>query len=805
MAKHEDSRSEKLALLRSTNIKGYRLSINGDQNIPAQTLGIGGSSLVYEVFQELNAERKIYVPRALKLFMMRDDLQPDDADTSFMPASDNFFEEISTVSQLSHENLVQVTDAGEYEFNDSSGSQRKLPYIVSHLIRGCTLREVIENKPNAEFARQKLVNSPDQAVSLILQMARGISYLHNRKILHCDIAPKNIFIEDGQTLRAIVGDVGMSRRIDADATPNFFVAGTRSYTPPEIVRKFGTNVSSKQFSDWFPYWDIFAFSKTCNELISWISQLAPAPWVSAARSKLARALDRSIDISSALEVAELAEYCLPIHRQRGGVPELEPNAVLSRKRMMPIDPLSLTPRIDDLVRHPALTRLQNVPQLNIVRAASPGGNHSRYEHSLGVMENVRRMLSTLIDEPSFLGILTKDSIETGLVAALLYSAHRFPFSNIIHELNKRLPPGTSKIFETFGRDGLLEEVFGPDFRSNDGRTLSEQIERDFPSLDLVKLRGILSSNNVSELTEADDAALYTLLNSSLDARVVDFVRRDSLHLGLSSGASFDLDDLLPHLIISPTAASGGASIQVTLKQTGVSVAEQIILMRYWLYQRVYWNQPNRAYNAAIRRILLDLIKIKGFELEFRRVALHIDERQALEFLAAFAETHKLESTIDLIAQVRSTEKTLYREVFNRSLRQSRSDPMLQDSADVQMLISSTMSYRAMSTYEDALGDFLSQRVDTPSVSRAPLVLLDVPFEPGNIKLGSDIFISVPLASNPKASELRSLDGISPIISGVNDNFANDLLRLRVLVRRDIRISEDTGAILYAELRKLLRR
>lgn len=797
----EDPRVARLGFKRDTQIKGYRLA-DTEQNASesVRPLGLGGSSVVYTVYQELNAERQIYVPRALKLFVMREDLNPEDADTSFVPADSNFLEEIITVSQLTHENLVQVTDAGEFSFVDSDGKQRRLPYIVSHLVTGCTLRDIIESNENSKFARKKLEEEPEQAVFLLSQIARGLGYLHSRGFLHCDIAPKNIFIEDGQSLRAIVGDVGMSRRIDRVTGVRVFIAGTRSYCPESISPHFGTEVEEHVLAGWFPYWDLFALTKTAQVFLEYLETISPNAWVRAAVEKARSAHAKPKQFKSAAEFSEVIEYCLPIHRQRGGVPELEPNAVLSRKRMMPIDPLSLTPRIDSLVRHPALTRLQNVPQLTIVRSASPGGSHSRYEHSLGVMENVRRMLSTLIDEPTFLGILGKNSIETGLVAAVMYNAHRFPFSNVIHELNKRLPPGESKVFKAFGRSELLAEVLGDGFTSYKGLTLPQQIAADFPSVDLEKLRRILTSNSVSELPEPDESVLYTLLNSSLDARVIDFVRRDSLHLGLSGGSAFDLDDLLPHLTISPVS-KGGQINQVTLKLSGVSIAEQIILMRYWLYQRVYWNQPNRAYNAAVRRALLDLQSVDGFEEALRERALHLDEGQTLAFLHAFAAERNLTSTRDLLNLIRSTEKVLYREVFVRSLRQCESDPILLDAADLGTLMSRTMSYRTMRQYEDVVAGVLSSKVTVPTTSSAPAVLLDVPFEPGNIKLGADIFVSVPSSSNHSGSDLRSLDKVSPIIDGVNNNFTNDLQRLRILVRRDIATDNKIGAELYAELRR----
>ena len=188
-------------------------------------------------------------------------------------------------------------------------------------------------------------------------------------------------------------------------------------------------------------------------------------------------------------------------------------AVGARKRMMPIEGMAITKRVDRMVRHPALLRLQGVPQLTIVKSVAPGGNHTRYEHSLGVMENMRRMLSSLIDEPNFLGILRKESIETGLVAALLYNATRFPFSNIIHEINKRLPSGEKKLFPSFGREDLLKDILGEKFKSKNDITLSKELNSSFPGVSLEKLTRIICGTQSSVFEEPDEAVLSALLNS----------------------------------------------------------------------------------------------------------------------------------------------------------------------------------------------------------------------------------------------------------------------------------------------------
>ena len=181
----------------------------------------------------------------------------------------------------------------------------------------------------------------------------------------------------------------------------------------------------------------------------------------------------------------------------------------------------------------------------------------------------------------------------------------------------------------------------------------------------------------------------------------------------------------------------------------------------------------------------------------------LDEGQLLAFLHSSAVGAGLTSTQALLELIKDSEKTLYREVFSRSRRQCESDPVLQDADDLSTLISKTMSYRTMRDYEMKLHEIVSHGLTGANDSSAPTVLLDVPFEPGNVKLGADIFVAPHPVDDPENGGLQSLEKVSPIVSAVNSNFADELQRLRILVRRDIPHDETLGPHLYAALRRLV--
>ena len=76
-------------------------------------------------------------------------------------------------------------------------------------------------------------------------------------------------------------------------------------------------------------------------------------------------------------------------------------------------------------------RLRRIRQLGMASLAYPGADHSRYSHSLGVMETARKMLEQL--RRSF--YLPEEEVMTCLVAALLHDLGHGPFSHVFERVS----------------------------------------------------------------------------------------------------------------------------------------------------------------------------------------------------------------------------------------------------------------------------------------------------------------------------------------------------------------------------------
>src|SRR5215467_1963770 len=190
-------------------------TLNGRYRLEAR-IGTGGMSSVYRAIDE-TLER----PVAIKL--MNREIAADSDQL------ERFRREARAVAQLSHPHIVGVIDAGEDEGR---------PYIVFEYVEGQTLKERI---------RQVGRLPVDESVAYAIEIARALGCAHGHDIVHRDVKPQNVLIDDEGSAK--VTDFGIARSLRDDGlTADVRVLGTTDYVSPEQALGHDVNGQSDIYS-----------------------------------------------------------------------------------------------------------------------------------------------------------------------------------------------------------------------------------------------------------------------------------------------------------------------------------------------------------------------------------------------------------------------------------------------------------------------------------------------------------------------------------------------------------------------------
>lgn len=133
-------------------------------------------------------------------------------DTNFVS---KFRTEAQSAAVLEHPNIVNIYDVG---------SENGIHYIVMEYVEGITLKTYIEKKGQLTYK---------EALSIAIQVGRGIQAAHAKNIVHRDIKPQNIIISTDGKVK--VTDFGIARAV-SENTIHSDVMGSVHYASPEQAR-----------------------------------------------------------------------------------------------------------------------------------------------------------------------------------------------------------------------------------------------------------------------------------------------------------------------------------------------------------------------------------------------------------------------------------------------------------------------------------------------------------------------------------------------------------------------------------------
>ncbi|WP_392456212.1 Stk1 family PASTA domain-containing Ser/Thr kinase [Chryseomicrobium aureum] len=167
-------------------------------------IGGGGMSNVYQA-HDMILDRDVAIKILRYDFSNEEDLHR------------RFQREALSVTSLTHDNIVTIYDVGE---------DGDIHYIVMEHVKGQTLKEYIADNAPVQ---------PAKAVTIMKQLLSAIEHAHEHHIVHRDIKPQNILLDEEGNVK--VTDFGIAMALSATSfTQTNSVLGTVHYLSPEQAR-----------------------------------------------------------------------------------------------------------------------------------------------------------------------------------------------------------------------------------------------------------------------------------------------------------------------------------------------------------------------------------------------------------------------------------------------------------------------------------------------------------------------------------------------------------------------------------------
>lgn len=217
----------------------------------------------------------------------------------------------------------------------------------------------------------------------------------------------------------------------------------------------------------------------------------------------------------------------------------------------------------DLIATPEFQRLRRIKQLGTTNLTFHGAEHSRFNHSLGVYEIVRRITANFATRERW----NREQRLLCLCAALLHDLGHGPFSHSFE-----------KVFK-LDHEQFTQQIILGDTKVN---TILKKIAPDFPG----KVADVIAKTY-------SDKLVVSLISSQIDADRMDYLQRDAYFTGVSYG-HFDMERILR--VMRPM------DDQVVIKSTGMHAVEDYIMSRYQMYWQVYFHPVTRSAEVILSKI-----------------------------------------------------------------------------------------------------------------------------------------------------------------------------------------------------------
>ena len=304
-----------------------------------------------------------------------------------------------------------------------------------------------------------------------------------------------------------------------------------------------------------------------------------------------------------------------------------------KKRLLEItDPIHDFIRLNktehQIIDTPVFQRLRRIKQLSGAHLTYPGAQHTRFEHSLGVLHIASMAASSLNSK----GLMSTDDIENIRLAALLHDIGHGPFSHLFEEVLQR----KKQSHEDVGKQIILKSEIG----------------------DIISKSGY-DKKLIHNLAVGQSKMQYLneIVSGALSADMMDYLLRDGYFTG-AEHAKIDHHRLTHSLDVYKNKLALDSSALVNF--------ETMMISRFQMFKAVYFHKTVRAGEV----MLLEAMSLAGNELGLSSLKMDeyvkLTDEVILEKLMSLPETSSDLTAAKKIATDYQDRK-LFKCVFERSL------------------------------------------------------------------------------------------------------------------------------------------
>lgn len=665
-------------------------------------------------------------------------------------AEAEFETERAIIGSLDFPGISQMLGYGKVKVRDPHrGGDHDAEFLCSIYVKdSMSLADLMEQSRSPAQVDKPSIN-PLLLADALLVCLNTIAQVHELGAVHFDLHPGNILIAPEhrgyfwRSRQSVLIDFGkaywplIGKPPSAAKLPSFMsqaqkdnlILNDGKYTP-QFLQSSGARLA-----------DLHALGYSFEQACSFVPR-------SEQRSSGFRALKEAIDTLKNPAAIDPVET---MTRSRNGLAVLTHQEFLFpavRIRTFTSRSSEIPREILRLVDTPAFQRQRKVYQLGMTQHVYPGATHTRFVHSLGVLDLANQYVGALrSNNLKFATEYTASKHVSLLAYALLHDVGHYPFAHYLEEMQ-----GTDLPEEI--RSVVHHEKLGQ-LRYTPGSELADPVLCDA----LHKLRIGYSEESFDELLGNPHRTLWgQIIDGPLDADKLDYLIRDGAACGVPYAAAIDVE----RLISSLTAVKMEDQLHLGISGKAVAPAAELLIARYHMYNEVYFHKVCRSIAACIKKAFWLSCK-EGLvtRANFLCAAERMDDEAFLEWLADLVdqlpETPENKRAAALVrTSLVSGERQLYKRattLFDAYASEAPTEAAaIQRCAGLGMAQLDDIEERLAAHFALQLG------MDVPKL----LVLLDVP-----LREGKDVML--PYVQDSLGRTPKALDDVSPVCSGIKES------------------------------------